>query len=289
MPYTYKFLSPEMLPVVHKTFLEAFKDYAMDASGVTEITKLNRALKNGIDWDASVGVFHDDEMAGFTMAGIDDWKGDRYAYDICTGIVREHRGKGIAGMMFDFMVPKLKEKGVVKFALEVLQVNEAAVKAYTKTGFSITREFDCFELKLDDADFSQTLKEPVFLKRIPQQDITGFADFLDWEPSWENSLNSIARIPDTVYVFAGIREGLAAGTIVYYPALNWVLNLAVKKNFRRRGIAASMLKQLTEKVNLPKDHIRVINVESTDAGMIAFLEKIGFELEIKQFEMEMEL
>ena len=30
MPYTYKFLEPEMLPEIHRTLLEAFMDYAME-------------------------------------------------------------------------------------------------------------------------------------------------------------------------------------------------------------------------------------------------------------------
>lgn len=289
MSYTYKFLAREMLPEIHQTFLEAFKDYAMDASEVTEDSKLKRCIKNGIGWEASAGVFHDGQMIGLSLTGIDDWKGDRYAYDIVTGIVKEHRGKGIARAMFDFILPKLKEKGVNKFSLEVLQVNEAAVKAYTKTGFQITREFDCFDLRLKDAVFPEISGETVHLERIPQTQIDNFAAFMDWEPSWENSLNSIIRIPDEIYVFAGKYEEDYAGSIVYYPAMNWILNLAVRKDLRRKGIGSSMLRQLLETVGMPKESVRLINVESTDMGMIKFLEKAGFELLIKQYEMEMEI
>lgn len=289
MPLTYKFLSRKMLPEIHKTFLEAFKDYAMDASEVTEDSKYKRCVKNGIDWEASAGVFHDGRMVGLSLTGIDDWKGGRYAYDIVTGIVKEHRGQGLAREMFDFMLPKLKEKGVNKFSLEVLQVNEAAVKAYTRTGFHITREFDCFDLKLNLASFPEISPEPVQLERIPQDQIDRFADFMDWEPSWENSMNSIKRIPDDVYVFAGKFEDQYAGSIAFYPAMNWIVNIAVKKNFRRQGIGSSMLKQMLNLVELPKETVRLINVESSDTGMIKFLGKAGFELLIKQYEMEMEI
>lgn len=71
--------------------------------------------------------------------------------------------------------------------------------------------------------------------------------------------------------------------------MNWLMNLAVDKNFRRQGIGSAMMKFLLETMKLPKASIRLVNVESADTGMIKFLENSGFEMKIKQYEMEMEI
>ena len=56
---------------LHQTFQEAFSDYAMDMSFVTEERLRIRYVKNGVDWDASVGAFDGDRMVGFTLIGIE--------------------------------------------------------------------------------------------------------------------------------------------------------------------------------------------------------------------------
>ena len=143
MSYQLRFLSKNDLPDVYATFVEAFADYAVDMRYNAEIGFSHRAVKNGVEFGSSVGVYDDGAMVGFTLVGLDDWNGARCAFDAMTGIVKSHRGRGIAGKMFDYTLPKLKGAGVKEFWLEVLQGNTAAIKAYQKTGFSVVREFDC--------------------------------------------------------------------------------------------------------------------------------------------------
>jgi ribosomal protein S18 acetylase RimI-like enzyme len=125
---------------LHRAFLEAFADYAMDAGGTTEEQLFLRAAKSAVDFDASVGLYDRDRLVGFTLIGIDESDGVSTAYDAGTGIVPAHRRQGWAGKMFDHAVPALRERGVARFLLEVLQENEPAIKAYTKSGFEIVRE-----------------------------------------------------------------------------------------------------------------------------------------------------
>ncbi|MFH2001887.1 MAG: GNAT family N-acetyltransferase, partial [Planctomycetota bacterium] len=105
-------LSESMMPEIHRTFLEAFFDYAQDAGHVTEALLYNRAVKNGIDFRSSVGAFDGGKMVGFTLVGLDMWEGAFPAFDIATGIVKDYRGKGLARRIFDFALPGLKEKAV---------------------------------------------------------------------------------------------------------------------------------------------------------------------------------
>ncbi len=138
MPLEYAFLKTEQLARISETFTIAFADYYLDMSSMSERIFTNRAVKNSVRYDCSVGVFDESRLVGVTLAGIDDWLGQPAAFDAGTGIIPDYRGRGIARKMFDFAVPKLRDYGVKKFLLEVLQVNEPAIKAYKAAGFGIT-------------------------------------------------------------------------------------------------------------------------------------------------------
>ncbi len=92
---------------IHRTFQEAFSDYAVDMSSLTEERLRVRCVKNGVDWDASVGAFDGDRMVGFTLIGIDDWQGSLGAFDAATGIVPDYRGQRLAAAMFEHALPGL--------------------------------------------------------------------------------------------------------------------------------------------------------------------------------------
>jgi ribosomal protein S18 acetylase RimI-like enzyme len=125
---------------VHAAFIEAFADYAMTSTGLTEERLFLRMEKNAVDYDLSVSAYDEDRMVGFTLLGVDSWGGSRTAYDAGTGIVPAFRGQGLARRMFDRALPVLRERGVERFSLEVLQQNEPAIRAYKKSGFEITRQ-----------------------------------------------------------------------------------------------------------------------------------------------------
>lgn len=285
MGYSFEFLSREKAGVIFDTFLEAFSDYAIDVSQYSSEAFVNRAIKNGVDFESSVGLFDGDKMVGYTLVGIDRWKGVPSAYDIGTGITKPHRGKGLARGMFDHALPRLRDIGVETFVLEVLQQNEPAIKVYKKTGFCITREFDCFELKWDKIKGAPGEA----IVELERDSINNFEDSLDWLPSWENSIASINRVPDELHLYGAIRDGAPRGLIVYYPALNWIMCVAVEREHRRSGIGTSLVRHLGGILRDGPPSSRLVNVQHDDSGMIAFLEGLGFEKFVSQYEMELKI
>ena len=288
--YRYSFLTKEHYPRIYQTFKEAFADYYLDMSYLTEELLFNRAIKNGVEYESSVGVFDGDKMVGFTLVGIDYWENVLSAFDAGTGIIPGYRGKGIAKQMFEFSLPGLKKRGVNKFLLEVLQENEQAVKAYRKTGFKITREFDCFELTLKDAilDMNTDNKIPLEIQKVTKKHLEVFKEHVDWHPSWENSFSSIARIPDNdeVVMYGAFIENKCVGLLVYYPFLNWIMSLVVKKAYRRKGIATRLIAHFINSFTYDQSNVKLVNVDRSDSGMLKFLEGIGFKVYTRQFEME---
>jgi ribosomal protein S18 acetylase RimI-like enzyme len=289
MSHHCNFLSEKYLPELYRTFRAAFSDYVLDMSHLTEEKFLNRVMKNGIDLGSSVGAFANDNMVGFTMVGLDSAGGVRCAFDIGTGIVKAYRGRGIAGEMFAHAAPGLIKKGVKRFTLEVIQTNERAVRAYEGVGFRIAREFDCFELQLENVQLPGNTRESVEIREIDRGELSLFQDFLDWEPSWENSFASIGRIRDGVTLLGAVHEGEFAGLLVYYPTLNWIMCLAVSRSFRRQGVATGLVRHLTSRLRNAVPTVRLLNVVHSDTAMLAFLDRIGFRLFTSQFEMSLNL
>jgi ribosomal protein S18 acetylase RimI-like enzyme len=287
--YQFRFLSQNDMPDVYQTFVEAYSDYAVDMSYNTETAFAKRAVKNGVELGFSVGIYDNGKMVGFTLVGLDDWLGVRCAFDAMTGIVKPHRGQGLAGKMFDYMIPALKRAGVKEFRLEVLQSNTPAIKAYHKTGFSIVRNLDCFALKLENINCSRPLADKIKIQAIARDDLPLYAAFLDWQPSWENSWASIGRIADEVVLWEARYQGERAGLLVYYPTLKWIMGLAVAKPYRRRGIATALLFHLKKYLGDSASIIKMISVEHADRGMGQFLKKAGFEIYTRQYEMRMDL
>ena len=77
------------------------------------------------------------------------------------------------------------------------------------------------------------------------------------------------------------------GTGAYYPTLNWIMNLVVRRDRRRRGTASALLRSLWAHLGDDVKDVRMVNVDHRDAGMQRFLERSGFTLFTRQYEMEL--
>jgi ribosomal protein S18 acetylase RimI-like enzyme len=286
---SFKPLNGCSLADIYEVFMRAFSDYLQDASHITEYSFRNRAIKNGVDLDRSVGVFSDGMLVGFTLVGIDHFDGNLCAFDAGTGIIKAFRGREIAKAMFDFLAPRLAQLGVEQFILEVLKENTPAIKAYHKAGFQVTRELDSFELIFENASIDLRPDDPVDFHPVSKDDLLSYQAFFDWQPSWENSLSSIQRIPNQVTLIEAQYQGSNAGILVYYPMLNWILCLAVKHAFRRKKIASHLLAYLINSIGDDVKKVRLINVQHSDQGMIQFLMEVGFEYTFDQYEMDLVL
>lgn len=274
---------------IHRTFQEAFADYAMDMSSLTEERLRVRCVKNRVDWDASVGAFDEDRMVGFTLIGIDEWQGALGAFDAATGIVDGFRGQGLARRMFEHALPDLKGRGVESFVLEVLKDNEPAIRAYRKTGFEVSRELKCFELRIEDLQGRAADPSPASIRAVDREVVSSLAEHADWPPSWENSFAAIERIPDELVVVGAFDGDACIGAAAYTPMLNWIMTLLVEPSHRRQGIGRALTHGLVELLPEGIEAVRLQNVDASDSGMPEFLARLGFESLVDQYEMTREV
>ncbi|MGB5295425.1 MAG: GNAT family N-acetyltransferase, partial [Thermoanaerobaculia bacterium] len=248
-----------------------------------------RCVKNAVDWDASVGAFDGDRMVGFTLIGIDEWQGGLGAFDAATGIMSDYRGQGLARAMFEHALPDLKSRGVRSFVLEVLKDNEPAIRAYRKAGFEISRELKCFELRIEDLQVGDANPYPVTIRSVDRRVVSGLAECADWPPSWENSFNAIERIPDELVVVGAVDGDRCIGAAAYTPMLNWILTIVVEPSHRRQGVGRALMQGLVESLPEGIEAVRLQNVDGADSGMASFLERVGFEPLVDQYEMTREV
>jgi ribosomal protein S18 acetylase RimI-like enzyme len=289
MAIEYRFLSKRDFPQAHAAMNEAFADYLIDMSYMTPERSWRRNIKSGVDYRCSVAAFDGGRMVGVTYVGLDDWHGESAAFDAGTGIVPSHRGMGIAKGMFEHCLPGLRARGVARFLLEVLKPNQAAIRAYTKAGFEVTRELACYILPVDKIRTAKPATEPVHIREVDKTAVRKFEKHADWQPSWENSFNGMHRIEDRLVRLGAFHRGHLVGILVYYPLLNWIMSLVTDPGYRRRGIASSLLRTLPKKLSADVENIKVTNMDRSDKAILSFFENSGAHWEIDQYEMELRL
>lgn len=283
--FIYKTLESISMEKLHKTFLEAFSDYQVKVD--ISLLRFKQMLQQrGYVPSASIGAFKYNELVGFFLTGIRKWNGKLTAYDTGTAVIQTYRKQGATSNMFLNTKQLLEEMGVEQCLLEVIQSNTSAIQLYKKQGFQILREFECFNLDKNKYNKSTTYKVE-HVNIINKSDWMKLMKFWDFKPSWQNSIDSIKSVSDT-FIYSIIKSN---DSIVGYGIIGKktgdIPQIAVDKNHRGRGIGRSILIDLinsTESYN-----ISVKNVDSQCISMKNFLLNLGFENNIRQYEMALKL
>jgi len=186
-----RFLTAADFHQLYECFLDAFSDYQISLQ-MTEEQFEQRVQRDGVELELSAGAFDGERMIGFYMNGRGMWHGQETAYDAGTGVVLDHRRRGVAIELFDFMVPRLKERGIEQYLLEVLTGNERAVRLYRKLGFEEVRTL----VGVRSNEVMKTLAhvEGVTIRHMEEPDWDVFCAYWDGEPSWQNSKDAVERI-----------------------------------------------------------------------------------------------
>jgi len=282
---------------LYGAFMAAFADYSVPLRMSFSDFAENNA-RRGFDPSISLGAYEGDRLVGFVLNGLGRWSGRPAAYDLGTGVLPEARGSALAGTLASRSVALLPSRGLELYVLEVIRGNLPAFKTYEKAGFSITRSLECPEGSYaDDGRPSPEGLEVVELPGGAAFPRSRVARFRDWEPSWQNSDDSIARMPGRLSILMarltggpedvaeGGEGGRLAGFVVASPK-GTIWQLAVARDLRRMGIGSALLRELARRVG---PALRYVNVDARDEICLSFLARRGLGPGVGQYEMAREL
>ncbi|HEX7334834.1 MAG TPA: GNAT family N-acetyltransferase [Pyrinomonadaceae bacterium] len=278
---TYRLLAAADLIPLYECFLEAFSDYQVDMQMSREQFE-QRITRDGVRLEISAGAFDDEKMIGFYMNGAGVWQRIQTAYDAGTGIIPAYRGAGVAKELFAFMVPRLKEVGIAQYLLEVLSENERAVALYRKLGFVETRTLAVLR---SDEPVTPLVELPgVSIRPVEEADWELFESFWDGYPSWQNSSAAVERVANWRTILGAYVDGNCVGYGVVFRPFGNLMQLAVAREHRRKGIGSRILAALST-----GEALKVNNIDETLTGTLAFFEANKFKIALTQSEMVKDL
>ncbi|MBL1213752.1 MAG: GNAT family N-acetyltransferase [Ignavibacteriae bacterium] len=282
-----KQLTDVSMNVIHKTVNDAFSDY-VEPFDLT-IDQLRYMIeRRGCDLNLSFGAFSGTELVGFTLNGVDNWNGKRTAYDTGTGIIKEYRKQGIATKMFEESLPVLRSNGIEFYLLEVIRTNTKAFELYKKAGFKVIREFDYYDIEKNKLRMNaRELDEEFEFREIQKPDWQSMKTFWEFEPSWQNCIDSINRKIDYFKIFGIFKDETLAGYGIIEPSTGDIPQLAVANYYRREGLGTNLLKLLVSFAEC--DEIRIINTEAEYEPFKKFAKSVNLEPGFGQYEMGLDL
>ncbi len=263
-----------------EAFNQSFCDYIVPLK-ITKEQLENKIKSENIKLEFSVGAFENNKLIGFILHGFNIVEGNKIAYNAGTGVIPEKRGNKITLTLLEYIIPKLKEQNIVKIKLEVITQNKVAYDIYNKIGFEIIRELNCYKGKIH-SEIESTFET----RDLKNYDWKILKSFWDWEPTWQNAISSIENNKD-IYSAIGIFDfEKLIGYLIYNPNNNRIQQFAVAKKYRKQGVGKQLFKYISQKNN---PEFSTINVDCDSIETNGFLKKIGFEMHIKQYEMELTL
>lgn len=266
---------------LYAAFARAFAEYEVQI-GEDEFRIMLK--RRGFRPDLSFAAFVGDHPVAFTLNGTGLFHGIPTAYDTGTGTWSEYRGQGLASRIFNHAVPYLKAYGIKQYLLEVLQHNEKAVSVYKNLGFEVVRELNYFVQRTDEIDNAPEDTAPGFeIRQTEMSGLQSFSGFHDFHPSWQNSCDSLLRAVDCFVCFVALVGGKCVGYCVFDPTSGDVAQIAVDRQYRRKGIASSLLKKAAG-CNT-NERIKVVNTDVAYDPITHFLKARNIPVRGKQFEM----
>lgn len=284
---TYRHLNESDFEQLHKTMLAAFSDYVVEYQPTQEILRRMFLIEN-VRFDLSVGVFDDEKMVGFTLNGSGEWQNKKTVYDAGTGVIAAYRRRGLSRRMFEFLLPVLREKNFEQYLLEVITINEPALRLYQNLGFETRRELGVFMQKeVSPFDYSSPGVE---LKELETLEWERLESFWSYYPSWQNSIEAMKRsFADDSIVKTPLGlffEGNLAGYGIVFHRSGNVPQLAIAEEYRGNGFGRVLLSALGEKCDKP---LFISNVDTDAKEVVALLQANNFFFLTSQYEMLLEL
>lgn len=286
--FTVRSLKAQEVTDMYLTFLDAFSDYPVSfkLSKAHFVRKFVQKLN--IDFHLSAGTYdYSGAMLGFIFTSIDSYNGKKTAYNGGTGVRPRHRGNRLTQNMYEFLIPKLKDEQVNQCVLEVLTQNEKAIKVYENIGFEKSQLFKCFKLPIERITIPKSPDLDLQIYNVNIPDFHTYDKYNSYHPSFLDSSKMLSyNLPNETIVEARY-GGECVGYAIFQPSIGRISQIGVDPKKRQMGIGSSLIKYIFD-TSVQKS-LSILNVNHEAKETLKFFTKMGFENQLDQFEMTMNL
>ena len=124
----YEFHALDATPIeqIAACFNAAFSDYEQPICFTPESLRYYLTASS-VDLSLSFGTFYEGQPVGLILNSAGIYHDQPVVFDAGTGIVPEHQGKKVFSSLFDHTCRQLRQRGIAKYYLEVLQANSHAI------------------------------------------------------------------------------------------------------------------------------------------------------------------
>jgi ribosomal protein S18 acetylase RimI-like enzyme len=274
-------INPDDVAELYASFLAAFGDYSFNVNMSGRAFE-QRLYRIGFEPSISVVAEAGGRIVGFVMHGQGFWGNQKTAYNGGTGVLPMYRGNGLTKAMYGHVLPILQQNNVTHCLLEVLVGNAPALETYRKVGFRIVRTLFCYVLK--DNKLKPKSAKGLQLVQANPPEWGNYKSYIGTRPTWQNTWPSVARgvEHELEIIVEAYYKTQFAGFLAFEKASGKISQLFVLPKFRKIGIGSTLLRAAQE---LSGNRLTVLNLDSDDKDSNLFLERVGFEIVAKQFEM----
>ena len=263
--------------VIADAFNTAFSDYLIPIA-LTPEQMQDKITAEDIDLHLSAGAFSNNKLVGFVLHGYRIIDGKKIVYNAGTGVFPNHRGNRLTARLYQYIIPILQLKQIDALQLEVITGNAVALKTYQQVGFSITRSFNCYKgtiaVKTKPAEYT--------VEEVEKLDEESLKQFCDFQPSWQNTFTTVENLKHHHNVLAAFDSNKIIGYLILNKKTNRIQQVAVHKDYRRKGIASQLFDVMAKRYT---NAVSIINIDDSSEATNRFLQSLGLTLFLRQYEM----
>jgi len=284
----YTTLDKVPIGLLHKCFTEAFAGYSASARFTPEMMMRMNTMR-GVDYAMSMGAFDGKNMVAFVLNGIGMWNGRKTAYDAGTGVIKIYRSSGIAKEIFMRVKELLKKNGIQQYMLEIMSADENAKSLYNMLGFIEGRSL--VSMRLSGVPLS-VLRQNFKADDAAREKWTALRGTMEadmaMQPSWNNSWDTVMRVPDNFSVKTVSMMQETAGAVIFSPGNGNISQLWVKSQFRATGVGSALIAAVAES-SRSGGKLAWLGIDSRAPDVIHFLTGRGFKILMTRCEMRLDI
>lgn len=259
---------------------DAFSDYTLPTPPMARAAWDDMLLQRGFDASLSWVAMDGGAVEAYWLVGTETEAQPSESYGISVGTRPRARRQGLSRQLWQHVAGRLRDRGYAGHVLEVIETNTRAVLLYEGLGFTAQRRVECFK---GNAPVAAPPQEIAFRDvEIEEAEALG-VPWREWQPTWQNDIAAARNQRQTMTATVAFQGDEAVGFGYCHRPYGLIAQVAVRLDFRRRGIARALIAHWARAHGT--EVMAALNIPDTDKASLALFRALGWQNHVNQFEM----